>query len=189
MRAAGTATACAVCHTRGPSARAFFVCCERGVARVWPRSAAPAVHLCPQQVGFYADRSQAMEEVLHDIAHVVQSIASVEADVIAVETAIQEAKAAGDTEELAALRDKVNKLRDKENKLRDKENKLRDEKNKLLDKEITLLRLQGTRAAGFGRRVASCACVSPHAPRTRPRAALRHACRLQSAAGERRLVA
>jgi hypothetical protein len=80
-----------------------------------------------------------MEEVLRDIALVVQSIARVEAEVIAVEAATREAKAAGDKEELAALRDKENKLRDKENKLRDEKNKLLDEKNKLRDKENTLL--------------------------------------------------
>ena len=115
-------------------------------------------------------------------ALVSQTIERVEAEVKAVEAAIKEAKTAGDTEELEVLRIKENQLRDKENKLRDKENKLRD-------KENTLLRLQGTRALSLGRRVASCACVSPHARRARPRAAFQHACRLHSAAAERRRVA
>ena len=123
--------------------------------------------------------SQVMEEVLRDIAGVAQSIALVEADVIATEAAIKEAKAAGDAEELAAQRAKVNALRDEKNKLRDKENKLRDEKN-------ALLRTQGTRAAAL---LATCALLrqrvasrTPNAART----AVHRACRLQSAAGERR---
>ena len=67
-------------------------------------------------------RPQEMEEVLREIASVVQSIARIEAEVIAVEAATREAKAAGDVGELAALRDKEN----------------------------TLLRLQGALAAALG---------------------------------------
>lgn len=158
--------------------------CARGLRLQRARHASSGRRDSPSaEVGFSRRRSlTAMEEVLNDIALVSQTIGRVEAEVKAVEAAIKEAKTAGDKEELEELRIKVSALLDKENKLR-------DEKNKLLDEKITLLRLQGTHAATLGRRVASCARVSPHARRARPRAALQHAGRLYSAAAERRRVA